>query len=73
MNPVVLSTKEVAAQLGTNQTEVLKLARRDVDPLPLRYLKGKARGGFALVDELTAWLIRNTCMYKERKDYANKR
>ncbi len=73
MNQVVLSTKEVAAQLGTNQSEVLKLARRSEDPLPLRYLKGKARGGFTLVDELTAWLIRNTCMYTERKDYANKR
>ena len=59
-----MSAKQVAEALGTNQTHVLEYARRKDDPLPLRYIKGKRNGEF---DE---WLIRNTCLYNERKEYA---
>lgn len=64
--PVLLSTKEVASQLGTNPTTVLMYARRADDPLPLRYIKGKRNGGFVVVAEFVEWVGRNTCLYKDR-------
>lgn len=65
-----MSAKQVAEALGTNQTHVLEYARRKDDPLPLRYIKGKRNGGFVISWEFDEWLIRNTCLYNERKEYA---
>lgn len=64
--PVLLSTKEVAAQLGTNPSMVQQYARREDDPLPLRYIKGKRNGGFVVVGEFLGWVERNTTLYRER-------
>lgn len=64
--PVLLSTKEVASQLGTNPTTVQQYAAREEDPLPLRYIKGKRNGGFVVVGEFVEWLGRNTCLYRDR-------
>lgn len=64
--PVLLTAKEVAAQLGTNQTRMLEYARRKEDPLPLRYIKGKRNGSFVVVSEFVEWVERNTCFYQER-------
>lgn len=66
-----LSTKDVADALGTNQTCVLEYARREDDPLPLRYIKGKVNGGFVIAWEFDEWLMRNTVLYNERRAYRN--
>ncbi len=67
--PVLLSKREVAEQLGTNQSIVGEYARRADDPLPLRYIKGKRNGGFVIVSEFVEWLRRNSCACNERDDY----
>lgn len=64
-----MPVREVAEQLGTNHSTILQYARREDDPLPLRYIKGKKNGGFILVSELSDWIVRNTCSYSERKNY----
>ena len=68
MQPVTMPAREIAEQLGTNHATVLQYARREDDPLPLRYIKGKRNGGFVIVSEFEDWLIRNTCSYEERKN-----
>ncbi len=64
--PVLLSKREVAQQLGTNQSTVSEYARRKDDPLPLRYINGKRNGGFVIVSEFVTWVERNTTLYRER-------
>lgn len=64
--PVLMSKREVARQLGTNESKVGEYARREVDPLPLRYIKGKRNGGFVVVGEFVEWVERNTVMYRDR-------
>lgn len=66
MQPITLQTREIAEQLGTNHATVLEYARRTDDPLPLRYIKGKRKGGFVIVTEFEDWLKRNSCSYAER-------
>ena len=66
-----LTVKDIAAEIGTNNTSVLGLASREEDPLPLRYIKGKKRTGFVIVSELNEWIDRNTCFYNERDKYAS--
>lgn len=68
-SPVLITTKDVAQKLGTNHATVLEYARRQEDPLPLRYIKGKSNGGFVVVEEFLEWIKRNTCMFNERKEY----
>lgn len=63
-----MPVREIADQLGTNHSTILQYARREDDPLPLRYIKGKRNGGFVIVPEFVEWLERNTCSYAERKD-----
>lgn len=70
--PIAMTSREVAEQIGTNHSIVLEYARRKDDPLPLRYIKGRVKGGFVIVAELIDWIERNTCTYNERRDYANK-
>lgn len=58
--------RDLAAQLGTRYDHLVPLAAREEDPLPVRYLKGKKRGGFVIKSEMDEWLLRNTVGYANR-------
>lgn len=63
-----MTIKELAESLGTNADKIREYARRVNDPLPVRYLAGKTRYGIVVVEEVTAWIDRNTVLYSEMVD-----
>lgn len=65
-----LTVPELADQLGVQPHSIREYACREEDPLPIRYMKGKERSGFVIVEELNEWLARNTCLHTERRRYA---
>lgn len=66
-----LTTRKLAECWGTNLSTIHEYSRRAADPLPVRYIDGKKRGGIVIVDEASDWLRRNSTSYQERKDYAH--
>lgn len=58
--PVYMPLSAVARQMGTRDDYLLPYIRRAEDPMPVRWLAGKSRYGFVIVEELNAWLERNT-------------
>lgn len=61
-----LTVKQLAEMWGTNVTTILSYAKRRTDPLPIRYIEGKTRGGFLSTAEVEAWVARNTVLHDER-------
>lgn len=64
--PVYMPLSAVAEQMGTRDDHLLPYIRRREDPLPVRYLAGKKRGGFVIVAELNEWINRNTVGWADR-------
>ena len=57
MTPVMITVSELAEQMGKSVNTLYDLAKRDYDPLPLRYLAGEVKNGAILVSELEEWKI----------------
>lgn len=62
-----MTVTELADSWGTNPDKLHEYARRESDPLPIRYIKGKTRYGIVMVEEVNEWLLRNTVLANERK------
>lgn len=65
-----VTTVQLASMWGTNLKTIMQYAKRMNDPLPVRYIRGKVRGGFVSMRELNAWVERNTVMHGERVEDA---
>lgn len=63
---VLMSVADMQRQTGWGRSRIYEYAARAADPLPLRYVDGMERGGVVVVDELLAWLDRNSVAYNER-------
>ncbi|MCI8425694.1 MAG: hypothetical protein HFJ72_08575 [Adlercreutzia sp.] len=57
---------ELARQLGTRTDRLLEYVRRADDPLPVRLLPNRGRGGVVNVAEFDAWFARNAVPYGDR-------
>ena len=62
-----LSVRRICEETGLDNHTVYRLAGREKDPLPLRYLEGQRRTGFCIEDELGEWVKRNTVSYRDRR------
>lgn len=62
---------ELAREGHVSKERLYELARKEHDPLPLRYLDGNARYGQVLVDEFTEWAKRNSVLYADLKGQSN--
>ncbi|MBQ9021924.1 MAG: helix-turn-helix domain-containing protein [Eggerthellaceae bacterium] len=60
------SAHEVACLLQISKDKVYDLARLPGDPLPLRVLRGHARGSLIHRDDLREWMERNSVLFAER-------
>lgn len=69
MSEAYMTLAELARQLGTRADRLAEFCRREEDPLPVRFMPGRQRGGFVIVSEVDEWMERNTVPWKER--YAN--
>ena len=58
---------ELAREGHVSKDRLYELARREDDPLPLRYLDGGGRYGQVLVSEFDEWVRRNGALYNERR------
>ncbi|BDE94908.1 hypothetical protein [Raoultibacter timonensis] len=67
--PTYMTAPELASQWGVKLAHLYELASRSIDPLPLRYERGKTRSGFLIIEELNDWIARNTVLYSERKEH----
>jgi hypothetical protein len=56
---------DLAREGHVSADRLYELARRDSDPLPLRFIGG-ARYGQVLVSEFDSWVRRNGALYNER-------
>ena len=70
MDAVCVTVPRLAEQMGTKPAKLRNLARREDDPLPVRYFDGQERYGFVVVGELEDWLARNTSLYADRRKRA---
>lgn len=61
-----LTVRGLAEAWGTNVTTIGEYARRTVDPLPVRYIGDKKRGGIVIVAEANEWLERNSRFAAEK-------
>ena len=62
---ILTTVPELAKEGHKSADRLYELARREEDPLPVRYMDGD-RYGVILVDEFAAWLKRNGRLYNER-------
>ena len=67
MEPVMITVPDLAEQMGKKRQTIYEWARRDVDPLPLRYELGGRNSGSIVVSEWREWWARNSVHYQERK------
>lgn len=68
-----LTFPELARQLGTRPDHLMPYVNRELDPLPLRFIKGKRRSGFVVVEEMNEWIERNTVHYQEKENYVGRK
>lgn len=61
-----MTVKELSKQSGLDPDTIRCYARRDKDPLPVRYMPGMRRGGFISVNEMDSWLERNGRLMVDR-------
>jgi len=69
MGKHLLTVKEVAEELGVNESRVHELAKKERNPLPLGVIKGDQRGGKIAVDTFLDWWDRASVPYVDRKLY----
>jgi len=62
---IITTVPDLAREWHKSADLIYKLAAKEDDPLPIRYLEGDRYGG-VLVSEFEGWLKRNTKLYKER-------
>ena len=67
--PVVITVPELAEQMHKSPDKLYEWAKRENDPLPVRYIGGE-RYGAILVSELAEWFIRNGQLANERSGNA---
>lgn len=65
--PPYVTTRQLAEMWGTKVETLRTYARRAQDPLPIRYIDGRVRGGFLAVAELEPWVERNTHILGEQE------
>lgn len=61
-----ITVPQLAEEGHISPDTIYQLARREEDPLPLRYING-ARYGQVLVSELTEWVQRNGILMRDKK------
>lgn len=61
----IYTAEEVATMLRINESSVYNLAKREIDPLPLRRFEWKKRGAFILRVEFMDWIVRNAPLVAE--------
>ncbi len=61
----IYTAEEVATMLRMNESSIYALAKRDIDPLPLRRFEWKKRGAFLLREEFMEWIVRNAPLIAE--------
>ena len=62
---VMITVPELAEQMHKSTDQLYAWARREKDPMPLRYVSGE-RYGSMLVDEFSEWFKRNGELMSER-------
>lgn len=63
---MITKVPALCRECGWDRHYLYELAAREEDPLPVRYLPGKVRGGFVLRSEFEEWIRRNAPQYRER-------
>lgn len=66
MTPLAITVPDLAEQTGKSRNTIYGWAKRENDPLPLRFEKGTSKDGFIVVDEFLSWWSRNSVHYNER-------
>lgn len=61
-----MTVPKMCEEMNMDLHTAYELARREEDPLPLRYLRGNKKNGRILEDELREWWLRNSVHYQER-------
>ncbi len=64
---MLIRASRLAEEAGWSPDTVYELAAREDDPLPVRYLPGRTRGGVVVESEFLEWMERNSVMYSERR------
>lgn len=65
MQPVMVTVSDLAEQVHMKPHTLYEFARREVDPMPLRTLKGYKRSSAMVVTEFVEWYERNSDLFKE--------
>lgn len=60
------TVKDLCDEMGVDNHTIYRLAARQDDPLPLRYLPGQRRSGCVLEREMDEWFERNSVHYQNR-------
>lgn len=66
-----MTAGELADSWGVAPEKLYEYARRESDPLPIRYVRGKTRYGIVMVEEVSEWLLRNSVLFNDRKAAAS--
>lgn len=61
----ITTVPDLAREWHKSTDTLYRLAAREEDPLPVRYLEGDRYGG-VLVSEFESWLKRNTNLFNEK-------
>lgn len=62
---LLINVPDLAKQWHKRKETIYEMAKRESDPLPLRYLDGD-RYGAVLESEFSEWFVRNTKLANER-------
>lgn len=62
---VAITVPELAEQMGKSEVQLYSWAKRENDPLPLRYVSCE-RYGSVLVSEFEEWFKRNGVLMRDR-------
>lgn len=62
---IMTTVTELASQMHKDPAQLYAWAKRDNDPLPLRYIDGE-RYGSIVVSEFEDWFVRNSQLMSER-------
>ena len=61
-----MTVKQLAEETGWDEKNIRAYAQDSNDPLPIRYVKNRKRGGIVIVDEVSEWIRRNSRLYSEK-------
>lgn len=65
MQPVMVTVADLAAQMHMKTETLYQFAKREVDPLPLRTLRGFKRSSSMLVSDWSEWYRKNSELFKD--------